>query len=61
MTSVPQLRQFVYALLVTATAFGIWATWFQSADGIWIMLGAIAAFTLLALLDGVVVGRVVAD
>jgi len=61
MESVPHLRQFVYALLATATAFGVWVTWFQSADGIWIMISAIAAFTLLALLDGVVVGRVAAN
>ncbi|GAB3690251.1 hypothetical protein GCM10028857_26430 [Salinarchaeum chitinilyticum] len=58
MDAVPESWQFGYALLATATAFGVWRTWFGGADGIWIMIGAIGLFALLAFVDGLVLGRI---
>lgn len=58
MTTVPQSRQLLYAVLSTLVAFGFFLRWSRGSDGGWILWWSIGGFLLLVILDWLVTTRV---
>ncbi|WP_049893976.1 hypothetical protein [Salinarchaeum sp. Harcht-Bsk1] len=51
MPSVPQSRQFAYAVSSTLVPFVAWVQWFQSSDGALVLWAAVGLFVLAVALD----------